>query len=285
MIKSILVPVGVSKISQDSLKTAIELANLLKASVRILYVEDLAKVKNLFMAYRSVGSMSLDVPVTPSDMEYRAVEEEIEKEKIDVQRMYDEMKGQIHGSHNLEIKKGMVVEVILDEIKTADLVVMGKSLKRGATDCMELQDSIFEVIRKTNKPLLAVCEGKKLDGAFLIAYDGSRSSNNSLKVLGDFLAAISPKIFILTVKKTEDEARPLLDEAAKYFEPYERLVVEKVWKAGSATDDIIQTAQEVGASLIIMGGYGDNKLKELLVGSTTEKVLKAIKLPVLLCNG
>jgi nucleotide-binding universal stress UspA family protein len=285
MIKSILVPIGVSSISESSLKTAIDIANLAKAKVNILHVEDLTKIRNILMAYRSVGSMSLDVPVVAYDTEYKAAQEEIDKEKLDVRKMYDEMKSQIQGEHSLIMKEGIVADVILSEIHMADLVVMGKSLKRGATDCLELQPSIFEVIRKSNKPLLAVCEYVKLEGTVLIAYDGSRSANNALKVLGDLLPLMSPKIVILTVKKTEDDARPLLDEAAKYFEPYDHLEVEKVWKTGSATDVIVQVAQEIKASLIVMGGYGDNKLKELFMGSTTEKVLKAISTPVLLSNG
>ncbi len=89
---------------------------------------------------------------------------------------------------------------------------------------------------------------------------------------------------MLSVNKTEEEAQPYLDEAAQYLEPY-GFTVEKTWRDGNAADMIVTMAGEKKASLIVMGGYGDNVIKEFFVGSTTEKVLRVVKVPVLLCNG
>jgi nucleotide-binding universal stress UspA family protein len=40
---------------------------------------------------------------------------------------------------------------------------------------------------------------------------------------------------------------------------------------------------ETGADLMVMGGYGHSRLRELVLGSTTDKVLNNNKIPVFLC--
>ncbi len=47
MIKHILVPMGASRISGNALKAAVTLANLLKAHLKLLYIENIEKNKSI----------------------------------------------------------------------------------------------------------------------------------------------------------------------------------------------------------------------------------------------
>ena len=49
-------------------------------------------------------------------------------------------------------------------------------------------------------------------------------------------------------------------------------------------DMIIQTADEVGADLILMGGYSNSFVKRLFQSSTVEAVLSKTNIPVILCK-
>lgn len=51
---------------------------------------------------------------------------------------------------------------------------------------------------------------------------------------------------------------------------------------GTVVEDILKTADEISADLIVMGSHGHGSVYNLLVGSVTEGVLKAGKRPVLL---
>ena len=279
MIKSILVPMGTSESSRSALKIAVNIANLFKATLRLFYVEDISKMKQVLIAYRGAGG----APSLPGreDEELNKINKEIEKEKAQVQHIYEEIKDTIKGAHSLVIKSGIVADEVLKESKTVDLIVMGEALKEDKKGT--IQKSILQVVHKTKTPMITVNTEDSLGKNFLIAYDGSVSSNNALNAAGNFTSAISPKIFILTVSKDEEDANSLLDKGAEYFESHD-VEVEKIWKTGKVSDAIFETIEEKNISFVIMGGYGDNKLKEFFLGSTTEVILKKIDGPVMLCN-
>ena len=51
---------------------------------------------------------------------------------------------------------------------------------------------------------------------------------------------------------------------------------------GAVVDEVLQTATEISANLIVMGSHGHGSVYNLLVGSVTEGILKAGQRPVLL---
>jgi nucleotide-binding universal stress UspA family protein len=53
-------------------------------------------------------------------------------------------------------------------------------------------------------------------------------------------------------------------------------------REGTVVEEILKTAQEISADLIVMGSHGHGPVYNLLVGSVTEGVLKAGRRPVLL---
>lgn len=53
-------------------------------------------------------------------------------------------------------------------------------------------------------------------------------------------------------------------------------------REGTVVEEILKTAQEISADLIVMGSHGHGPVYNLLVGSVTEGVLKAGQRPVLL---
>ena len=53
-------------------------------------------------------------------------------------------------------------------------------------------------------------------------------------------------------------------------------------REGSVVEEILKTAQEISADLIVIGSHGHGAVYNLLVGSVTEGVLKAGLRPVLL---
>ncbi|MEO5719146.1 MAG: universal stress protein [Chthoniobacterales bacterium] len=53
-------------------------------------------------------------------------------------------------------------------------------------------------------------------------------------------------------------------------------------REGTIVEEILKTAQEISADLIVMGSHGHGSVYNLLVGSVTEGILKAGARPVLL---
>jgi nucleotide-binding universal stress UspA family protein len=53
-------------------------------------------------------------------------------------------------------------------------------------------------------------------------------------------------------------------------------------REGTVVEEILKTAREIAANLIVMGTHGHGSVYNLLVGSVTEGILKAAERPVLL---
>jgi len=283
MIKRILVPMGNSEFSKNSLKISVSVASKVQAGLSLLHVRDTSKIKSIMMSYRTVGAVSLDVPsMGPAGSELSAIESELDRERDAVRQYYEEMKPQMTFEHSLDEVEGDVAEEILKASRSADLILMAKVIKSDG-DCTNVPQAIMHIVKHTGRPLLAVCEDAEPGGHALVAYDGSKSAGNALRAIGD-LHSLFSRITVLTVKSTKEEAAPIMDEASRYLRSY-GLTVEEVSKAGDVVDTIVNTAKDLGVSMIFMGGYGDNRLKEILMGSVTEKVLTRTHMPVLLSNG
>lgn len=280
MIKSILVPMGTSDSSVAALKTSINLSNLFKAELRLLYVEDLRKINITMMNYMSAGvGISFDSPSL--ELENKKAEENIKKEIDFVQTMYNDCKSNIEGKHSLTVIKGDITEEILKETHSVDLLVMGKSLEKDTEG--KLQGYIFNVIQKTNKPIISISKGDSLGDNFLIAYDRSTAANNSLRIIGEFIPLLNPAITVVTVKEDRDEAKLLIDEAKRYLLPYKE-DIKTIWKHGKEVENIVEVIKEKHISCLVMGGYGDNKIKEFFLGRTTEQILNILDIPVIVAN-
>jgi nucleotide-binding universal stress UspA family protein len=61
----------------------------------------------------------------------------------------------------------------------------------------------------------------------------------------------------------------------------ENITVETVLKEGNTVQEIAKLAREARSDLIVMGVKGISKLRELLVGSVSEGVIKQASCPVL----
>jgi nucleotide-binding universal stress UspA family protein len=50
-------------------------------------------------------------------------------------------------------------------------------------------------------------------------------------------------------------------------------------------EGIVDTADAIGADLIVMGSHGRSGIEKLLLGSVTQRVLQDAKVPVLVVKG
>jgi nucleotide-binding universal stress UspA family protein len=81
-------------------------------------------------------------------------------------------------------------------------------------------------------------------------------------------------------EKWRQEATDQLQEAAGRLEA-EGLSVKRLLKTGPPFLGIVEAVKEEGVSLIVIGSHGKGYVKEVLLGSTTENVLRHSPVPVL----
>jgi nucleotide-binding universal stress UspA family protein len=82
----------------------------------------------------------------------------------------------------------------------------------------------------------------------------------------------------------EDRARDLLDDAATRAGDA-GVPVETHLRRGSVETELLETASEQGADLLVLGRHGTQSVRERLLGGTTDAVLRHADRPVLTVQG
>jgi len=86
------------------------------------------------------------------------------------------------------------------------------------------------------------------------------------------------------VQRLEEEyERRVLDHLDGETQPLREagVQVETLLRIGQPWKEIIHAADELGATLIVMGSHGKHSLEEILLGSTAERVTRHANCPVL----
>ncbi len=179
------------------------------------------------------------------------------------------------------IKDGDPAEEIIEEARTADLIIIGiKTHFRLEHPDVE-GETLEKLLKESVAPVMAVTEKPTLPTKLLIAYDGSTQSAKAMReyIHISHMLPFAKKAYLLNVTDNIEEGMELLKKAESYLELY-GLDVEKIIKSGDPADVIFETAKELGNVLIIMGAYGHSKLKDIFFGSTAEKIIKDGSFPI-----
>lgn len=130
----------------------------------------------------------------------------------------------------------------------------------------------------------------------LVAIDGSRQGSTTLSVAVDLASRYGAEVTVVHVREharyegsdvdlgPDDPAESVIDGALAGFREAgidARGVIARV-SPGETPEQIVRTAEEVGADLIVMGSRGMTELKSLLLGGVANKVLHHASCPVLL---
>ena len=122
----------------------------------------------------------------------------------------------------------------------------------------------------------------------LAAWDGSAPA---ARALGDALPLLrrAERVSLVVVDPERLGGRvgeqPGADMATHLARHGVRVEVQAVPSGGLATADVLlDLAADTGADLLVMGGYGHSRLRELAFGGTTRDVLARMTAPVLLAR-
>lgn len=115
---------------------------------------------------------------------------------------------------------------------------------------------------------LALAHQLEAQAALLFVVDTS-------KAMGNPDANIMPAEALIVLKK---EAEETLDQLAREYNGNELV---KLMPEGHPREDILQTAENWDADLIVIGTHGRTGLMHLLLGSNAEYIVRHSKLPVM----
>jgi nucleotide-binding universal stress UspA family protein len=141
----------------------------------------------------------------------------------------------------------------------------------------------------SGKPTLLISDriGKIDFDHVMIAWDGTRAAARAVADAGIFLERAA-RVTIVTV--TEDKQLPDDSPNARLADYFSRrgLTAQAVHLGGGQQLPIEQLlqdkAKEIGAGLLVMGGFGHSRMRDFVLGGATNGILKNLQMPVLLSH-
>jgi nucleotide-binding universal stress UspA family protein len=190
-----------------------------------------------------------------------------------------------------QVLRGAVAEAVARRARSSDLLVLGQSdpdnSRPGGARTL-----VDDVLMTAGRPLLIVPfagDFPTIGTNVLIGWNGTREA---ARAVHDALLLIEPtaKVTVLTI------ARPRSDQAgdevpgADLAEHLSRHSLN-VSAARTVTDGTISEADallaysfDIGADLLVIGGYGHSRAREMILGGVSRHLLGEMTLPVLMSH-
>lgn len=176
-----------------------------------------------------------------------------------------------------EVKTGIPGEVIGRTAIAHDIVIVSRTGYNRLTSSENNVDALVSpVIRASVRPVLVVGPEFREENEIrnlLIAYDGSSHAARALLVAAELGARPGVSSTLLTVSQSEEAGRELLAPAEAFLSHHGITPKKQVVVGSKPADVICGMVASGGVDFVIMGAYGHSPIREVLFGSTTERVL------------
>jgi len=176
---------------------------------------------------------------------------------------------------------GIVANEICDQARVADLVVMGH---RGVNEQFSsglLGSTTESVTRRSPKPVLVSPMRFREVTRPLLAYDGSQRASAAMHAAAELTTALGLPLTVLHVAREDSGDARVLDEARRYLHSYDLAVTFETVR-GHPHERIVEFIGARDHDLLFIGAYGHSRIIEMVLGSTTEYVLRNAPCPVFL---
>lgn len=122
----------------------------------------------------------------------------------------------------------------------------------------------------------------------LIGWDGSREAARAVNDAMPFLKEAASVMVVTLCNETDDASNASADPATMISHLHQHGVhatgSRRKLRHESITDALLACTAEAGADLLVMGGYGHSRIREVVLGGTTREVLRHMAVPVLISH-
>jgi nucleotide-binding universal stress UspA family protein len=187
-------------------------------------------------------------------------------------------------SADMVVETGNEGQWLAEYGRFADLVVVGR-VREGEDVAMDVLEA---ALMDTGKPLLIAptTPPQTLLGTVVIAW---KDTPEAARAVASAMPLIDRAGRVVILSVAEDEETPpdasceRLRKSLRWHNP--ETTVRSLARGGRpAVDVLLDAARELGATLLIMGGYSHSRLREVVFGGFTQRILTSADLPVLMAH-
>ena len=276
MIGSLLVAVDASDNAKVAVSYASYLCKELGAALTAVFVIDTRMVN---MPYWSdYGALSL--PVTNFSNQMQEVLSGQGKRVL--ARVEEDVTGV---SLRTELRTGVPANEIVEAARESDLIVLGRhgethqTEEGGSSRAGGLGATAERVLRTAADPVLIAPNTFQEPARVLLCYDGSSRASETMNYAAELAKRLKLPLAALCAHDDAEVARERLERVTRYMDA-QGLGVATLSRSGDPVEVILGETQP--GDLLAMGAFGEGRIREWLLGSTTEAVLRATEQPVLL---
>jgi len=168
-----------------------------------------------------------------------------------------------------------------------DLVVVGQSNPEESSPSV-MDDFPEYMILNSGRPVLVVPytgEFNNVGRRPLVAWDGSRAATRAITDAIPFLRdADLVRVAIVNPKNDQHGDQPGADLAAYLIRHGVKLEVSVHRTKLDIGNALLSLAADVDSDLIVMGGYGHSRFREMIMGGATRGILESMTVPVLMSH-
>jgi len=180
---------------------------------------------------------------------------------------------------SLVLEKGSVPTQVCKRALLTDLIVLNTA-HPPSPGLPSLYSGLRAIIRRSARPILTVAEQTSPMDNALLAFNGSAKSREALFVASYLAEKWKTNLTVLTVGSNEPQS--VQDYARSYIELHE-IRANYIVKGGSH-DIFLKIIQEYQINLVVLGSYGGAALKEVVVDSAVNFLLRKSNCSLLICR-
>jgi nucleotide-binding universal stress UspA family protein len=162
-----------------------------------------------------------------------------------------------------------------------DLIVLGRDCTLGR----EVADGgvapvVEELLRDGARPLVVVPAGWKAPGTgpVIAAYDGSAPAREAFHLFALLDLAGDAEVQVVSLGASESDARKLAEQGVACLRGRKATAVPLT--GNDVAEAVLQEVRRSGARALVMGAFGGSSFIRMLVGSTTDVLLRDSPVPI-----
>ena len=203
-------------------------------------------------------------------------------EALAVQTQFDQRCAQANINGKLVIEFGDVTKKISERATMTDLIVL-KIVHPPMGGIFTLKSPFRTILANSSQPMLAVPGKATQFKRALLAYDGSERSKEALFVATYLAEMWKTELMVFTALEGTKLKPDVQDYVKRYLEIHE-VQAEYILTEKDAKATLKSTMDEQRPDLVLMGGYGRSLIREMVIGSTLDQMLRESTIPIFICR-
>jgi len=193
----------------------------------------------------------------------------------------------LHG--DWQVASGKVSETLVCKARHADLVILGQV--DPAHPPPAGRQLVEDVLMTSGRPILVIPYIGRFDTFGTNILVGWNNSREAARAMNDAIPLLAKAASVTILEAIPIGREPATDDAVSaditrhlarhgISAKTARTSTDRM----SASDALLSYAADVSADLLVVGGYGHSRLRELILGGVTRELLQHMTLPVLMAH-